>query len=394
MSKYYDVAAIRKQFPAVENMAYLDSGFQTPLTRCVKEAYERFLREGFETAGPKQIWLNRLEETRLKVATLLGVEAHEIAFTKNTSESMNIAANALPLCPGDKVLMIQGDHPNNAYAFLNLKKKGVVIEFIPMTKVMNAENFRPYLDEKTRAISMSQVTFHAGHRFDVESVGKLCAEKGLYFVVDVMQAIGVVPIDAKAMGATFIGSGTHKGLLVPQGLGLLYWNTALTDLEPAYMATISLAEPPSDFVARADNMTLAPTAGRFELGNFNLPAIQGLGASIDLINSIGIENIQRHCFDLGDYLIERLDQLDVGLVGPRERAHRAPHIYVIALSTDHWLEYFTQSGIRVSPERDGIRVSFGMFNTTGDIDRFIGAISHRDVPAVSQARKAAVSKLG
>ena len=93
------------------------------------------------------------------------------------------------------------------------------------------------------------------------------------------------------------------------------------------------------------------------------------------INSIGIENIQRHCFDLGDYLIERLDQLDVGLVGPRERAHRAPHIYVIALSTDHWLEYFTQSGIRVSPERDGIRVSFGMFNTTGDIDRFIGAIS-------------------
>ena len=232
---------------------------------------------------------------------------------------MNIAANALPLCPGDKVLMIQGDHPNNAYAFLNLKKKGVVIEFIPMTKVMDAENFRPYLDEKTRAISMSQVTFHAGHRFDVESVGKLCAEKGLYFVVDVMQAIGVVPIDAKAMGATFIGSGTHKGLLVPQGLGLLYWNTALTDLEPAYMATISLAEPPSDFVARADNMTLAPTAGRFELGNFNLPAIQGLGASIDLINSIGIENIQRHCFDLGDYLIERLDQLDVGLVGPRER---------------------------------------------------------------------------
>ena len=55
MSKNYDVAAIRKQFPAVENMAYLDSGFQTPLARCVKEAYERFLREGFETAGPKQI---------------------------------------------------------------------------------------------------------------------------------------------------------------------------------------------------------------------------------------------------------------------------------------------------------------------------------------------------
>ena len=135
---------------------------------------------------------------------------------------MNIAANALPLRAGDKILMIHGDHPNNAYAFLNLQKKGVEIVFIPMTEIVDAESFRPHIDERTRAISMSHVTFHAGHRFNVESVGELCAQHSLYFVVDVMQAIGVVPIDAKAMKATFIGSGTHKGLLVPQGLGLLY----------------------------------------------------------------------------------------------------------------------------------------------------------------------------
>jgi len=394
MSNHYDVAAIRKAFPAVETMTYLDSGFQTPLSRPVKEAYERFLREGYETAGPKQVWLDRLEGTRAKVARLLNAEPRQIAFTKNTSESMNIAANALPLRAGDKVLLIEGDHPNNAYAFLNLKKKGVVVEFIAMTAIVNAESFRPFIDEKTRAISMSHVTFHAGHRFDVESVGRLCAEKGLYFVVDVMQGIGVVPIDAKAMGASFIGSGTHKGLLVPQGLGLLYWNTALTALEPAYLATISLAEPPADFIARADTMTLAPTAGRFELGNFNLPAIQGLGAALDLIASIGIENIQAHCFDLGDHLIEHLDRLGIALVGPRDRRHRAPHIYVLALPADPWLEYFTRRGIRVSPERDGIRVSFGMFNTTGDIDRLVEAIRHRDAPASSRTRTAAVSHLG
>jgi selenocysteine lyase/cysteine desulfurase len=391
--QHYDVAAVRREFPAVENMVYLDSGFQTPLCRPVKQAYERFLREGFETAGPKQVWLNRLEETREKVATFLGVGPQEIAFTKNTSESMNIAANALPLSVGDKVLMIEGDHPNNAYAFLNLRRRGVGVEFIPMTEVVNAESFRSHIDDRTRAISMSQVTFHAGHRFDIASVGRLCAEKGLYFVVDVMQGIGVVPIEAKAMGASFIGSGTHKGLLVPQGLGLLYWNAALTELEPDYLATISLAEPPADFIARVGNMALAPTAGRFELGNFNLPAIQALGAAIDLINAIGIENIQNHCFDLGDYLIERLDELDIGLVGPRERRHRAPHIYVIALPADHWLEYFKQSGIRVSPERDGIRVSFGMFNVTADIDHLIEAIRRRDVPLASAARTTALSKL-
>jgi selenocysteine lyase/cysteine desulfurase len=391
VAQHYDVAAVRKEFPAAENVVYLDSGFQTPLCRPVKEAYESFLKESFDTAGPKQVWLNRLEETREKTARFLGVRPQEIAFTKNTSESMNIAANALPLRAGDKILMIQGDHPNNAYAFLNLKRKGVAVEFIPMTEVVDGESFRSHVDEQTRAISMSQVTFHAGHHFDVESVGRLCAEKGLYFVVDVMQCIGVVPIDAKSLGASFIGSGTHKGLLVPQGLGLLYWKADLAELEPAYIATISLAEPPSDFIARPDDLRLAPTAGRFELGNFNLPAIEALGASIDLINTIGIENIQNHCFDLGDYLIERLDQLDIGLVGPRARQHRAPHIYVIALPADRWLEYFTQSGIRVSPERDGIRVSFGMFNTTADIDHLIEAIRHRDVPVAS--RKTALSKL-
>jgi selenocysteine lyase/cysteine desulfurase len=393
MIQHYDVAAVRNAFPSVEHVVYLDSGFQTPLSRPVKEAYERFLREGFETAGPKQIWLNRLEETRAKVAAFLGVKPHEIAFTKNTSESMNIAANALPLRAGDKVLMVHGDHPNNAYAFLNLQKKGVEIVFIPMTEVVDSESFRPHIDERTRAISMSHVTFHAGHRFNVESVGELCAQHSLYFVVDVMQGIGVVPIDAKAMKATFIGSGTHKGLLVPQGLGLLYWDATRIELEPAYLAAASLAEPPLNFIARPDNMALPGTASRFELGNFNLPAIQGLGAAIDFINAVGTENIQQHCFDLGDYLIERLDRLNVELVGPRDRQHRAPHIYVIALPAADWLDYFTQNGIRVSPERDGIRVSLAMFNVTADIDRLIEAIRARNVPSI-QARAAVLSKLG
>ena len=217
MSRHYDVNAVRREFPATDRMVYLDSGFQAPLARPVKAAIELFLREGLETAGPKSVWLDRVEQTRTKVARFLGVSADEIAFTKNTSESMNIAANALPLRAGENVLMIHGDHPNNAYAFLNLQKKGVEVRFLPMTEVVNAESFLPHIDEKTRAISMSHVTFHAGHRFDIEGIGALCAQRKLFFIVDVMQAIGVVPIDAKAIRATFVGSGSHKGLLVPRG---------------------------------------------------------------------------------------------------------------------------------------------------------------------------------
>jgi selenocysteine lyase/cysteine desulfurase len=385
MSRHYDVEAVRKEFPAVERMVYLDAGFQTPLARPVKAAVELFLREGFETAGPKSVWLDRVEQTRAKVARLLGVATEEIAFTKNTSESMNIAANALPLAAGDNVLMIHGDHPNNAYAFLNLQRKGVEIRFIPMTEIVNADSFAPFIDEKTRAISMSHVTFHAGHRFDIADVGALCAKRKLYFIVDVMQAIGVVPIDAKAIGASFIGSGSHKGLLVPQGLGLLYWDKSRSELEPVYLAAASLADVPGDLIARPDKMAPSPSAKRFELGNFNLPAIHALGASLDMIEQIGVHNIQNHCFDLGDHLIAGLDTLDVGLVGPRERQHRAPHIYVIALPASDWLGHFEENGVRVSPERDGIRVSLGMFNTADDIDRLIDVIRRRGLGRRSAA---------
>jgi len=377
MSRHYDVDAVRKEFPAAERITYLDSGFQTPLARPVKAAIDLFLRESLETAGPKSVWLDRVEATRAKVARLLAVSAEEIAFTKNTSESMNIAANALPLRPGDKVLMIHGDHPNNAYAFLNLQRKGIAVQFMPMTEVVNADSIRPFIDANTRAISMSEVTFHAGHRFDIESIGALCAEKKLYFIVDVMQAIGVVPIDAKAMGATFIGSGSHKGLLVPQGLGLLYWDKSRTELEPAYLAAASVAEMPADLIARSDKLEPAASARRFELGNFNLPAIHALGASLDMIEAIGVQNIQEHCFELGDHLIAQLDVLDIGLVGPRDRPHRAPHIYVLALPAAEWLGYLEENGVRVSPERDGIRVSFGMFNISADVDRLIDVIRRR-----------------
>jgi selenocysteine lyase/cysteine desulfurase len=371
MSRHYDVAAIRRQFPVNERLLYLDSAHQTPLATSVREALLGFYREGLETAGPKPVWLDRIEQVRARVAKLLNAAPAEIAFTKNTSEGMNIAANALPLTAGDNVLLVEGDHPNNAYAFLNLRRKGVEVRFVPMTgETARAEMFAPHIDARTRAISLSHVTFHAGHRFDIDGVGALCAQKGLYFVIDAMQSTGVIPLDARASGASLIGSGCHKGLLVPQGLGILYCRQGLDELQPAYLAMSSLAHPPSDYIARADNMTPKPGAGRFEIGNLNLPDIHALDASLTLIESAGLAAIEAHLYDLGDRLIERIDDLGIRLVGPRNRVDRSPHIYVLDLPAEAWADYLASRQVRVSPERDGIRISFGLFNTADDVDRF------------------------
>ena len=377
MTATFDPANVRGEFPVVQRMLYLDSAHQTPLATSVRAALESFYDEGHDYAGPKSVWLARVEEVRARIARLIGADPSEIAFTKNTSEGLNIAANAMPLAPGDNVLMVDGDHPNNAYAFLNLRRKGVDVRFVPLIgDTATADTFAPHIDRRTRAVSLSHVTFHAGHRFDIDGIGRLAREKGIYLVIDAMQSVGVVPLDVGNSGASMVAFGCHKGLLVPQGLGVLYVRAGQSELQPAYLAVAGLADPPADLVARVDNMQLRADAGRFEIGNFNLPDIHGLAASLALIEAIGVETIYSHVLDLGDRLIQHLDDLGVRLVGPRARAHRS-HIYVLDLPAEAWVKYLAEENVRVSPERDGIRVSFGAFNTVEDVDRFAEIVRRR-----------------
>jgi cysteine desulfurase/selenocysteine lyase len=378
MTEALALAAVRADFPVSRHLLYLDSAHQTPLASSVRTALEAFYREGNEMAGPKARWLQRVEVVRSRVGSLIGAAANEIAFTKNTSEGLNIAANAIPLRSGDNVLLIDGDHPNNAYAWLNLRRKGVEVRFIslPVGQAADANTFAAFIDDRTRVISLSHITFHAGQRSELVSLGRLCRARGIRLVVDAMQSVGVVPIDVKEMNISMLAAGCHKGLLVPQGLGILYVDEALEDLAPVYLAVASLANPPADLVANPDDLTLRTGAGRFELGNHNLPAIHALAASLDLLEGVGIACVEEHVLSLGDRLISHLDEHGVGLVGPRERSMRA-HIYTLDLPAGEWLPYFERSNVRVSPERDGIRISFGVFNTMEEVDRVAQIIKQR-----------------
>jgi cysteine desulfurase/selenocysteine lyase len=351
---------VRNQFPVTKRMLYLDSAHQTPLSTNVRAALDEFYSEGHEMAGPKPVWLRRAEETRELVAHFLNATPGEIAFTKNTSEGLNIAANAVPLKAGDNVVLIEGDHPNNAYAWLNLKRKGVEVRFAKLDSdadIATAETFAPYVDERTKVITLSHVTFHAGQVHDLASIGKLCKERGIYLVVDAMQSVGVVPVDVKALGISVLAAGTHKGMLVPQGLGILYVQDGLDELQPAYLAMSSIARPPADYIARPEDLEAR-----------NLPDLHALSAAIDLIQGVGVPEIQEHVLKLGDRLIKHLDELGVKLVGPRDRAGRS-HIYVLDLPVEKWADYFTNNQVRVSPERGGIRISFAMFNTIEDVNK-------------------------
>jgi selenocysteine lyase/cysteine desulfurase len=375
MHERFDVAAVRREFPITKRMLYFDTAHQAPMASSIRAALERFYDESQENAGPKPKWLGRVEKVRSRVAGLLDCEPDEVAFIKNTSEGLNIAAHAIPLQRGDNVLLIHGDHPNNAYAWLNLRKLGVEVRFVELdSECADAGTFEAHVDERTRAISLSHVTFHAGHRHDLASISRLCERAGIYLVVDAMQSVGVFPADVRSLGISVLSAGCHKGLLIPQGLGILYCDRKRTELNPAYIALASLANPPSDLIARPEDMQLHGDARRFEIGNYNLADLHALDASLDLIFGIGVENISGHVLDLGDLLISSMDQLGVRIVGPRARQHRS-HIHVLALPAAEWIEYLASRHVRASPERDGVRISFSMFNTAEEVERFATIVS-------------------
>jgi len=370
MNAGYDVEAIRREFPVTANMLYLDSAFQTPLATSVRERLRSFFDEAHYNAGPKSVWIERLGRVREKIAALLGAEPSEIAFTKNTSEGLNIAAHTLRWNPGDNVLLIEGEHPNNTCAWLGRRKAGLEVRLVPESrKWVDEKTFARFVDERTRAISVSHVMFHSGQRNDLERIAAFCEERDIKLVVDGMQSLGVLPVDVKKLGISMFAAGAHKGLLAPQGIGVLYCDKDLANrLEPAYCALSALANPPADLVIGPAPFEFADGARRFELGNYNHAGVHALDASLDLLRTAGVPAIAEHVLNLGDRLIEHLDELGIELVGPRERRYRS-HIYVLALDAGPWLGYLAQQNVRVSQVRDGVRVSFGIFNTTQDVDR-------------------------
>ncbi|MGH7709355.1 MAG: aminotransferase class V-fold PLP-dependent enzyme [Vulcanimicrobiaceae bacterium] len=377
--------ALHTEFPITGSQLYLDSAFQTPLPARVRAQLAAFYDAAHATAGPKSLWLARMADVRDLVARLFAITPSEIAFTKNTSEGLNIASHAVPWKAGDNVLLAAGEHPNNVCAWLNLRSKGLDVRLVPSTgKWIDACTFEPYVDRRTRAISVSHVSFHSGQRNDLESISALCRDRGAMLIVDATQSAGVLPLDVASLQIAMLAAGCHKGLLATHGLGVFACDRRFHDLQPTYAAYASLADPPADLVLGPKDVNFHADARRFEIGNPNFSGIYTLGASLELVLGVGVETIADHVLGLGDRLIARLDELGIELVGPRERARRS-HIYVLDLPGDGWLAFLAQQGVRVSQVRSGIRVSFALFNVPEDVDR-LAEILRRGLHCVTPKR--------
>lgn len=372
------VQAARAQFPITRHRVYLDTANTGSPPLCVTQTLAAYFARQQDDGGDKKGAVAAVETTRGKAAALLECDADEIAFVKNTSEGLNIAAQAIDWRDGDNVVIPSREHPNNVFPWLNLRRQGVEVRMAPEAgDWVDADTLRPYVDARTRVVAVADVSFAPGQRNDLAGIATLCREVGAHLVVDGVQAVGLLKVRLHELGVAMWAASGHKGLMTPHGLGLFYCRRDLIGgLSPAYIARASMMPGDDDHLVRNPDVPLRDDARRFEIGNHNYAGAQAMGAALDLIGGIGIATIEQHVLGLGEYLTQCLAERQIARVGPKDPQRRSS-ICVFALPGEGWVDYFAARGIVVSGRLGAIRVSIGLHNSRDDIDQFVAALDER-----------------
>ena len=314
--------AFRAQFPVFENKIYMDIAARAPLSRPVRRAYDAWLDDWQATGGTKDAWMAALDRTRGKFARLINAQGSEISFTKNVSEGLNIIANAIDWRPGDNVVLCPDiEHPNNIYVWLNERRRDVEIRTVPSTGGrVTAEDYLAAIDDRTRLVAISHVSFAPGRAIDPTPIGKACRDRGIFFLVDAAQSAGVMHVDVEAMNIDALAVSSHKAILGPYGMGFLYCRLDwLRRLQPVYLARYSVlvAESDHEEVMGTFSYDLPEDGRRFEVGNYNYSAAIATEVALDMLLDAGSRAIEAHVLDLADGFTRGLEGLGLDVCSGR-----------------------------------------------------------------------------
>ncbi len=219
-----DWDAIRRDFPTTEKYIYLDIARKAILPRQVENAFHAWINDIYDEAGMDAFSMANIEVTRRKVADLFGASPHNIALIKNTSEGINIIAQGFPFESGDNVVISEFEHQANIFPWRHLRSKGVEIRWArPDAKGrVTLDCYQPLVDDRTRILSAAWVTYGNGFRADISALSEFCRKRGIRLVVDGIQAVGVLSIPLKELGADVLVAGGHKAQFSTAGAGFMY----------------------------------------------------------------------------------------------------------------------------------------------------------------------------
>lgn len=360
----------RAEFPVTQSYVYMNHAGVAPLSRRVRDAMVGFVEDATVNGAVNvDTWTETVEMCRTVAAQLVNADATEIAFMKNTTQGILIAANGIDWREGDNVVTTAVEFPANVYPWWSLKERyGVETRMVPERDGrIHLEDIIEAIDERTRVVTISHVEFASGYRNDIKAIGEICRERDVWFVVDAIQSLGAIEVDVKSSHIDILAADGHKWLLAPEGAAIFY--CAKYRLERLINTNVGWASVvnPREFLDY--DLTQKPDATRFEEGSYNSCGLYGLKTAIDLLIEIGVSNIETRILELTSGLIKGLNAKGYRVITPKSDSERAG---IVVFESDHYTpaELFTLLNERniIAAERgSGVRVSPHFYNTELEI---------------------------
>lgn len=309
----------RSQMPVAPRWAYFDHAAVAPLSGPAQQRLRVYADEAAEQGDVGwTAWAREVEETRRRAARLWGSTPEEICFVPNTTAGIGLIAEGLPWQPGESVVTLANEFPSNLYPWMHLGSRGV--ETIRVTPDADGRwSVDTLLDAcgpRTRLIAVSWVGYASGFRCDLEELVERAHQRGLLVLLDAIQGMGVFPLDVSRTGVDFVAADGHKWMLGPEGAGVLFIRREhLERLRPLFVGWNSVRAG-HDF-GRIE-LELRDTAARYEGGSQNMPGVLALGASLELLEQVGLAEgrVAERVLTAVRHLDERLTEVGAEVLRP------------------------------------------------------------------------------
>ena len=330
----YDVNEVRKQFPAINQtldgkpLIYLDSACTTAICQAAIDAQLRYYTMFPGCVGRAdhrfgQLATEAWNEARQDVASFLNASSpQEIVFTKNTTEALNLVADAFPFQKGDVVLVSDCEHNSNTLPWRRLGGRGIV-RFVT-TKCRDDTTFDLELfssqvsQEKPRLVSVLHKSNLTGVEFPIKEIIRIAHEHGAVVVLDAAQSPMTSEVDVLEWDCDFLAFSSHKAL-GPSGVGVLYGKLHLLEQLDKFLIGGGTVEQ----LWGKDGPVFLRVPEQLEAGLQNSPGVMGLAAALKLIKSIGQEEIRQHIESLNEFTTNQLLKIPgLSIVGPQRPQDR------------------------------------------------------------------------
>jgi len=369
---------LRALFPLTERLVYLNHAAVSPLPITTTKAVEAQLHDVAENGTINyHSWLSVKEQARQRLASLLGARPEQVAFMRNTSDGLSTVANGLQWQPGDNIVTFRHEFPSNVYPWLRLRNtQDVEVRMCEERDGrVDLDELCQLVDDNTRVIAISHVQFASGFCADLQRLSAVARRSDALLVADVIQSLGVIPINVEAELIDVAAGACHKWLLTPEGVGFLYLSDRARErIEPTLVGWVSVPNP-EDY----ENFDQAWSRGTlaWETGTGPSALIHGLNASLDLLARFETGVVADYLEELTDYLCEQLESTKYEIISSRGKGEKSQIVCIKhrqGLSPMSLYKHLRAKNIVTAPRGDRLRIAPHFYNNTEDLDALIRAL--------------------